>query len=580
LAESLTSIEHSGAGPLLDKLGGLPLALVQAGAYIGATSLTVEKYIVHYDKTWDKLMMYQDRYRLQEYAESVLTTWKISYEQVRTVKPEAARLLDQWAFLHPGDISYELIQRSTQSIEDREETLERESIATDELSFEDSVGVLAQYSLVNNIEERSSFSIHAVVHEWSLHNIINDQARERLCIKAIRMVAKSIPSSNDLGDLQAARILLPHARMAARRYNKMRGVANIELQLHQIAYFMQDWESSQEVEGLYIGALKGKEEVWGPKHTSTLDTVNNLGLLYYKQGKTKEAEEMYLRALKGKEEAYGPNHMSTLDTVNNLGLLYSDQGKTKEAEEVYVQALKGYEEVWGPKHTSTLGTVNNLANLYCKQGKMKEAEGMHLRALRGYEEACGPNHTATIRTVRYLSELYSSQARTAYIREMRSRLRLIRSVTVGQHKSPKHFLPMLIFLCYRFPYDNTPLLGTIGRVLLWVGDNENAQLAFQNQVINVESIRSHGDTVCDSCEQSLTFDTKRLVCKACADVDLCEACYQEYEILDPAESAMADCTGHQFLAVRQPDCWQADSVEGLRTWMSRMLQLYPIATDF
>jgi hypothetical protein len=56
--------------------------------------------------------------------------------------------------------------------------------------------------------------------------------------------------------------------------------------------------------------------------------------------------------------------------------------------------------------------------------------------------------------------------------------------------------------------------------------------------------------------------------------------YRVYEILDPAESAIADCTGHQFLAVQQPDCWQADSVEGLRTWMNRMLQVYPIATDF
>jgi hypothetical protein len=96
----------------------------------------------------------------------------------------------------------------------------------------------------------------------------------------------------------------------------------------------------------------------------------------------------------------------------------------------------------------------------------------------------------------------------------------------------------------------------------------------------VESIWSYGYTVCDSCKQSLTFDTKRLVCKACADVDLREACYREYEILDPADRAMAGCTGHQFLAVQQPDCWQAFSVEGIRTWMSRMLQLYPIATDF
>jgi tetratricopeptide (TPR) repeat protein len=72
---------------------------------------------------------------------------------------------------------------------------------------------------------------------------------------------------------------------------------------------------------------------------------------------------MYLRALKGYEEAWGPKHTSTLDTVNNLGILYSDQGKMKEAEEMYLRALKGYEEAWGPKHTSTLVTVNNLTGL-------------------------------------------------------------------------------------------------------------------------------------------------------------------------------------------------------------------------
>jgi tetratricopeptide (TPR) repeat protein len=118
------------------------------------------------------------------------------------------------------------------------------------------------------------------------------------------MVAESILSSEDPGDLQVARKLLPHTRMAASRYIKMKELANLELKLHQIASFMQDWESSQEVAGLYVRALKGYEEAWGPKHTSTLDTVNNLGSLYYKQGKMERAEEMYLRALKGKEKAW------------------------------------------------------------------------------------------------------------------------------------------------------------------------------------------------------------------------------------------------------------------------------------
>ncbi len=54
---------------------------------------------------------------------------------------------------------------------------------------------------------------------------------------------------------------------------------------------------------MYRRALDGKEKAWGPEHTSTLTTVNNLGLLYADQGKLAEAEKMYRRALDGKEKA-------------------------------------------------------------------------------------------------------------------------------------------------------------------------------------------------------------------------------------------------------------------------------------
>ena len=45
---------------------------------------------------------------------------------------------------------------------------------------------------------------------------------------------------------------------------------------------------------------------------------------------------MYIRALTGYEKALGRDHTSTLDTVNNLGNLYADQGKLAEAERIYI----------------------------------------------------------------------------------------------------------------------------------------------------------------------------------------------------------------------------------------------------
>ena len=44
---------------------------------------------------------------------------------------------------------------------------------------------------------------------------------------------------------------------------------------------------------------------------------------------------MYQRALEGYKKALRPDHTSTLSTVNNLGLLYADQGKLGEAEKMY-----------------------------------------------------------------------------------------------------------------------------------------------------------------------------------------------------------------------------------------------------
>ncbi len=106
-------------------------------------------------------------------------------------------------------------------------------------------------------------------------------------------------------------------------------------------------------------------------------TFHNLGLLYADQGKMVEAEKMYQRALDGKEKVWGPEHTSTLNTVNNLGILYKGQGKLVEAEKMYQRALDRKEKAWGPEHTSTLDTVNNLGILYKDQGKMVEAEKMY-----------------------------------------------------------------------------------------------------------------------------------------------------------------------------------------------------------
>jgi hypothetical protein len=62
-----------------------------------------------------------------------------------------------------------------------------------------------------------------------------------------------------------------------------------------------------------------------------INAMHGLGVLYSDQG-LEEAEAMYERALEGREKAYGRDHTSTLDTVNNLGVPYKTQDQLEEAE--------------------------------------------------------------------------------------------------------------------------------------------------------------------------------------------------------------------------------------------------------
>jgi tetratricopeptide (TPR) repeat protein len=69
---------------------------------------------------------------------------------------------------------------------------------------------------------------------------------------------------------------------------------------------------------------------------------------------------MYQRALEGYEKALGRDHTSTLNTVNNLGLLYADQGRPTEAESMYQRALSGFRVALGLSHWKTQLVIRDV----------------------------------------------------------------------------------------------------------------------------------------------------------------------------------------------------------------------------
>ena len=98
--DTLSDADRQKALDLSLLLDGLPLALDQAGAYIGETGCSLLEYIQLYHKHRKELLERRsERQKLYtDYKESVATTWLISFSRVEQQCPAAAKLLDLCAF--------------------------------------------------------------------------------------------------------------------------------------------------------------------------------------------------------------------------------------------------------------------------------------------------------------------------------------------------------------------------------------------------------------------------------------------------------------------------------------------------
>ncbi|KAL8695783.1 MAG: hypothetical protein Q9201_007959 [Fulgogasparrea decipioides] len=338
------------------RLDGLPLALATAGAYLSQSADSFDDYLELYNNSWSDLSQYS--HGPADYEERTLySTWNVSFQQVRGQDPEAAELLKLLAYLDNQDLWYGLFPENL-----NDAPAWWTEVMKSRVRFNRAISTLHSYSLLE--VNAGQYRLHACEHDWTLEHP-NHEFDQEGCRIAIHCVAANVIWKSEAEYWVRNRRVLPHARRFQHfRINAAVDWSGIESgELSWFAYLYKQNDMNAEAEEMYMRALRGYEKAWGLEHTSTLDTVNNLGNLYKAQGKMAEAEEMYMRALRGYKKAWGLEHTSTLNTVNNLGLLYADQGKMAEAEEMYMRALRGYEKAVGKDHPRTLTISSNLEAL-------------------------------------------------------------------------------------------------------------------------------------------------------------------------------------------------------------------------
>ncbi|MDX1489260.1 MAG: tetratricopeptide repeat protein [Acidiferrobacterales bacterium] len=98
----------------------------------------------------------------------------------------------------------------------------------------------------------------------------------------------------------------------------------------------------------------------------------------FRAGDYVKAEKHFSAALKH-IDALGTGNTRAAATLNNLALVYKKQGKYGKAEICFQRALRIYESVM-PEHAHVASVLTNLATLYNVQGKRTDAAPLIKRA--------------------------------------------------------------------------------------------------------------------------------------------------------------------------------------------------------
>ena len=353
-------IQRDDIRDLVVLLDYLPLALVQAAAYIQENSLSVKKYISmlsagnhHVVKLLSE--NFEAFGRDTEIPNAVAATWMISFDHIRRIRPRAAGLLSLMAFLDRLSIPQDFL------LDEDEDPLDG--------VFVKACADLKAFSLITETPEGGNFNVHRLV-QMITHKWLYDHGEIELWAgKALQAVSSKYPSANDVKTWNECANYLPHAQTVLQQDSESNAEKLLRLSLSsEVATYLWHQGRWLEAEKLEVKVLETSKRMLGVEHPDTLTRMANLALTYWNQGRWKEAEKLEVEVLETSKRVLGVEHPDTLTRMTNLAVAHSNQGRWKEAEKLEVDVLETSKRVLGAEHPDTLTGMANLASTYWTKG--------------------------------------------------------------------------------------------------------------------------------------------------------------------------------------------------------------------
>ncbi|MEP6938303.1 MAG: serine/threonine-protein kinase [Rudaea sp.] len=154
----------------------------------------------------------------------------------------------------------------------------------------------------------------------------------------------------------------------------------------------------EEAESVLKDTVARKTQKYGAQDPQTLESLNNLAIVYLQSHRFKDAEAVLRPMLPICENIYGPEHGFTLNIVNNLAGALRQQAtpeKIAESGPYYKRTLDGDRKKYGERHQNTAQALHNYGNYLLDVGDVDGAIAAQQQALALAKELFGPKHQVT-----------------------------------------------------------------------------------------------------------------------------------------------------------------------------------------
>jgi hypothetical protein len=463
LASRISDPDETAALWLAGELGGLPLALEQAAAYMQGAGMSLVAYLA---------LFRQRRFDLLARGEpaghvSVAATFSLAMSRL---KADAVVLLHLLAVLAPEPVPVDLLLDDAGLHHRLPDAVAGaiQPLLGDPLALADAIVELRRFSLITPTG-LGRLLVHRLVQDVSKAQLLPEVVQAWEQAVAV-LVEAAVPQDPELpGAWLKCMELLPHARAVLSVISG--GFFRIAESLgHSGSYAVAlelFWQISTELEddpgygtqhpdtlaarhnlARWIGSagdpaagrdqiadlLPVRERVLGPDHPDTLETRSNLATWTGRAGDPAAARDQFAVLLPIRERVLGLEHPDTLDTRGNVAEWNGLAGDPAAARDQFAEQVPTYGRIFGPEHPVTLTAHGNLATWTGRAGDPVAARDQLADLLCIDKRVLGPDHPETLTISNNLAHWTGRAGDPAAARDQFAELALAFERTLG----PEH----------------------------------------------------------------------------------------------------------------------------------------------